>query len=455
MNKEEIIYKNDLYSQIAETPYLHNKGMDLQEINNNLPEDYTIIEETLPKENEPKDSLMLYSPDKHEIVFVIKGTTITDYKEVREDFEIFRDFVKESQVFKSRSHDIRHGTLVQTAKEYNKKRGDFSSMYDINNFQLEIIRLHDKLTNFISKYDLDKLKLIDRPSIKIVSHSLGSAKGLGVQEALRTIDYPDFESEDQIDIYFKPYKIPNLFDVEHIAFAPMPYPANPDDNSFYFLNAVNVNNHKGDIYNHDPMRLLVYSTDNDYVVQDNRFLTIKNLLSKNQVKSIKGKGNVNYKYVVVDQKEITGHALSNFLPIKKKKEYYLPFSKKILQDKDFVHLFNKNTQDSIIVLKPPPQRPPIELQDNIFEIFGASKQLPKEQYFLPIEKRKRRLNKSKSILTTSTQRQTQTQRPFESDTAIDIIRINDTINDYSLKKYCKKYPNDYKCRHYQLGLEIQ
>lgn len=443
MNREEIQYKNDIYSQIAESPYSVYEGNDIQSINDKLPEDYTIIEDSLPKGQEPKDSLLLYSPTKNELVYALKGTTLTNLKELKEDFNIFRDFVKEIQQFKSSHHDVRHGALVQTAKEYNKKKGDIDSI-DINNFQLEIIRLHNKLTDFISKYKLDTLNVNDRPSIKIVSHSLGGAKGLGVQEALRTIDFPDFESEEQINIYYKPYKIPNLFDVEHISFAPMPYPSNPNDNSFYFLNGVKVSNHKNDQYVHDPMKFIVFSTNNDFVVQSNVNNFLNNLLSRGQVKAINGQGNINYDYVEVDQKESTGHLLSNFIPKNRKTQ---PFSKKVLQHEDFVNLMNRKSKLSDKILIKPVDKSQILLEDNIYEVFGASKQIPKQIYDISLESRKPRRR---------TQLISRTNLPSEQPLtqSKNIVKINKRLHDYSLEKYCKQFPNDFKCKEYQLGLEI-
>ena len=334
----------ELYSRIAEAPYDLYGGEDVEEINSFLPEDYRILENEVPLPNEPQDNLLMYSPSKNELVFVIKGTSLNNPKEVLRDIDVLSNSVAERQVFRTglAQKDDRHGTLVQTAKEFNKKKGNI----DLDPFQEEVIRLHNILADFVSENKLDKLRELDRPKIKIVSHSLGGAKGLGVQEALRTIDFGDkaFEEETDINIYYKPYKIPNLFDVEHISFAPLTYPSHPETNDYYFLNGLRqYADGEGNFYDHQPMGFRVYSTGEDLVVQDERFFSIANLLSRGRTQAIKGKGD--YEYILLPKKEITGHSLSNFYTMRDED----PKTKKVISSQDFQSLLNPKVKRGILV----------------------------------------------------------------------------------------------------------
>ena len=424
----------DLYSKIAESTYDLYAGEDLEEINSGLPGDYSIIENEVPLPNEPQDNLLMYSPSKNELVFVIKGTSLNNPQEVLRDIDVLSNSVAERQVFKSglAQKDDRHGTLVQTAKEYNKRKGDI----ELDPFQEEVIRLHNILADFITTNKLDKLRDLDRPNIKIVSHSLGSAKGLGVQEALRTIDFGEkaFEEETDINIYFKPYKIPNLFNVEHISFAPLTYPSNPKDNDFYFLNGVKqYADGEGNFYNHNPMGFRVYSTGEDLVVQDERFFSIANLLSRGRTQAIKGQGD--YEYILLPKKESTGHSLSNF--------YHSidtnPQTKKLISNQQLNSLLSSRQKRGILVggeaipLIAPQgkieERPPIIG----FEVFDERK--VNRQNLMDLQ-----------IKTTIRQKRT---TPVIRPKPVKVYKMKESPNikmfDDSLRTYCKYNPKSLLC----------
>ena len=101
----------DVYAEIAQSNYdIEKDKLELDEINNLLPADFTLIEERIGD-----NSAIYYSPKRHEIVLSFKGTTPTKLVDVQEDII---DVGGSIFPFTQTAKDGRY--MEEEAKDYNK-----------------------------------------------------------------------------------------------------------------------------------------------------------------------------------------------------------------------------------------------------------------------------------------------------------------------------------------------
>ena len=99
----------DVYAEISQSNYdIANDKLELDEINNLLPADFTLIEERIGD-----NSAIYYSPKRHEIVLSFKGTTPTKLVDIQEDIiDVGGSLAQPS------GQDGRY--MEEVAKDYNK-----------------------------------------------------------------------------------------------------------------------------------------------------------------------------------------------------------------------------------------------------------------------------------------------------------------------------------------------
>lgn len=262
---EELETDMNLYSQFPKLNYeiAGEKGSTTSEdqrINHLAPEDYKLLN---PKNLRTDNYAFFYSPKKNEIVLSIKGTTeLKEWVEENLNSIAYHVFSPDKKFIPHQALD-RKGLLVDVARKYNRlktieEKNKFieesqSKMHDV------ILDLTEVLYEFIEKNKLDLLNKKDRPKLVITGHSLGSARGMGLLEAIRTIDFKKGDPNEP-NIYLKPYKLPNIFEVEGHFFNSAPYPSDAQGN-FYFLNDyVQLDPITNDIIVHDPIKVNHYSS---------------------------------------------------------------------------------------------------------------------------------------------------------------------------------------------------
>jgi hypothetical protein len=263
---EEVENDMNLYSQFPKLNYdiagerRATKVVD-EKINHLAPEDYKLID---PTNLRTDNYAFFYSPSKNEIVLSIKGTTqIKEWVEENLNSIAYHVFSPDKKFIPHQDLD-RKGLLVDVARKYNRlktieEKNKFieesqSKMHDV------ILDLTEVLYKFIEKNKLDLLNKKDRPKIVVTAHSLGSSRGMGLLEAMRTIDFKSKGDPNEPNIYLKPYKIPNIFEVEGHFFNSAPYPSDEQGN-FYFLNDfVQKDPETNDVIIHEPIRVNHYSS---------------------------------------------------------------------------------------------------------------------------------------------------------------------------------------------------
>ena len=263
---EEIQNNMNLYSQFPKLNYeiAGEKGSfqsQDERINHLAPKDYKLLD---PENLKTKNYAFFYSPEKNEIVVSIKGTT--QRKEwIDENIKSVAYHVfSPDKKFIPHEDLVRKGLLVDVGRKYNrlesiKEKNKFirssqSKMHSI------ILDLTNVLYNFIENNELDMLDKKDRPKIVVTGHSLGSSRGMGLLEAMRTIDFRGIGDKDEPNIYLKPYKIPNLFNIEAHFFNSAPYPSDANGN-FYFLDEkIQLDPETNDLIVHDPIKVTHYSS---------------------------------------------------------------------------------------------------------------------------------------------------------------------------------------------------
>jgi hypothetical protein len=263
---EEIETNMNLYSQFPKLNYeiAGDKGSSKskdERINHLAPDDYKLLN---PEKLKTNNYAFFYSPTKNEIVLSIKGTT-QRAEWINENLNSIAYHVfSPDKKFIPHQDLNRKGLLVDVARKYNRlksieEKNKFiessqSRMHDV------ILDLTEVLYEFIEKNKLDLLKKEDRPKLIVTGHSLGSSRGMGLLEAMRTIDFKNKGDPNEPNIYLKPYKIPNLFDVEAHFFNSAPYPSD-ERGDFYFLNDfVQKDPDTNDIIIHEPIKVTHYST---------------------------------------------------------------------------------------------------------------------------------------------------------------------------------------------------
>ena len=263
---EEIETNMNLYSQFPKLNYeiAGDKGSSKskdERINHLAPDDYKLLN---PEKLKTNNYAFFYSPTKNEIVLSIKGTT-QKAEWINENLNSIAYHVfSPDKKFIPHQDLNRKGLLVDVARKYNRlksieEKNKFiessqSRMHDV------ILDLTEVLYEFIEKNKLDLLKKEDRPKLIVTGHSLGSSRGMGLLEAMRTIDFKNKGDPNEPNIYLKPYKIPNLFDVEGHFFNSAPYPSD-EKGDFYFLNDfVQKDPDTNDIIIHEPIKVTHYST---------------------------------------------------------------------------------------------------------------------------------------------------------------------------------------------------
>jgi len=211
----------DVYAEISQSNYhIADDKLEFEEVNNLLPEDFTLVEERIGD-----NSAIYYSPKRHEIVLSFKGTS--KLVDVQEDI-----IDVGGSLFQPSGQDGRY--MEEVAKDYNKvksKEGRNQLKKSLSSNQKNIVQGFNKLVNFIENtdmYDAD-----NKPQISIVGHSLGSNRVLGVKEMIEHVEVKEGK------------KLYDIFDIESHIYNPAPYPTDKDGN-FYFLN--------------DNMKLNVYAT---------------------------------------------------------------------------------------------------------------------------------------------------------------------------------------------------
>ena len=99
----------DVYAEIAQSNYdIEKDKLELDEINNLLPADFTLIEERIGD-----NSAIYYSPKRHEIVLSFKGTTPTKLVDIQDDI-----IDVGGSLFQPSGQDGRY--MEEVAKDYNK-----------------------------------------------------------------------------------------------------------------------------------------------------------------------------------------------------------------------------------------------------------------------------------------------------------------------------------------------
>ena len=215
----------DVYAEISQSNYdIANDKLELDEINNLLPADFTLIEERIGD-----NSAIYYSPKRHEIVLSFKGTTPTKLVDVQEDII---DVGGSIFPFTQTAKDGRY--MEEVAKDYNKiqsKEGRNQLKKSLSSNKKNVIQGFNKLVNFIENTDMYDAE--HKPKISLVGHSLGANRVLGVKEMIEHVEVKEGK------------KLYDIFDIESHIYNPAPYPTDQDGN-FYFLN--------------ENMRLNVYAT---------------------------------------------------------------------------------------------------------------------------------------------------------------------------------------------------
>jgi hypothetical protein len=233
---ETNIKDKEKYIPFTQTNYDINSGdIPIEKINTMLPEDYTLIEDKYGT-----NTFLAYSPKNNELILSYKGSTsITDW---REDFETLGTNLLGARITQGE-------VMIDVAERYNDLKDDPNRKKQftekLKSFKKNVVAGYDKLANFIKKNELEDLPFEDRPKIKILGHSLGSARAIGTLEMIEHTNFKDGKP-----LY-------NYFDVESNVYNSAPYPVN-DAGDFYFLN--------------DKMRLNVYSLG-FYVPKERRPLT--------------------------------------------------------------------------------------------------------------------------------------------------------------------------------------
>lgn len=211
------------YIPFTQTNYDINEGkIPIEKINTMLPEDYTLIEDKYGT-----NTYLAYSPKNNELILSYKGSTsLPDW---REDFETLGTNLLGARISQGK-------LMSDVAERYNEIKDDPNKKKEfkkgLKSFKKNVVAGYDKLTNFIKNNELEDLPFEDRPKIKILGHSLGSARAIGTLEMIENTNFKDGKP-----LY-------DYFDIESNVYNSAPYPVN-DEGNFYFLN--------------DKLKLNVYS----------------------------------------------------------------------------------------------------------------------------------------------------------------------------------------------------